>query len=394
MSGTNFIHLIAAARCLSVEDFGLFSLAWAVLIFIGNCHQSLVQLPLAVLYAEYAPSAARAYLAKLERFHLYLPLLLVPAGVVAWFLPDWQALILATALTALLRLTAEHQRRVAYVLADSPRALLIDAVTYGPLALCACWWWSHPQPLTIPILMLATAAPALLGWLLGHQMLKHARIGGASDLPSRSALHQHWSFGRWVLLNSLSSYVGNQAYPFIIAGYLGLRDVAVLAAARSTIGVSHVVLMGLSAYGTPRVRQAFVEQGWAGLQQSLGNNARMTALLLVPLLGVCALWPQPIISALIGASYAEQAWIFRWYAGLYVLIGINSVLTIALQALKEPRAGTLGSGLAAILTLAAGPWIVQTWGVPGVILAMVFNACIFLAVGLFWIQRLRPRLHA
>ncbi len=387
VSGTNFLHLIAAARCLSVEDFGMFSLAWAVLQCAGSIHTSLVLQPLVVLFPEYSQAVARRYLVRLEHLHLGLFLLLLPGGIAALVLPTLAPLILATVGIIIFRLGAEHERRVAYVLADGPRACALDTATYLPLFLLTGWWWWHPWPATPDLLIWPATGSAALGWLAGRILLRPARMASSHDAQPPAIAREHWAFGKWVLLNALSSYIGNQIYPFLLAGYLGLREVAALAAARSVIGATHVVLMGFSAYGTPKARQQFVQQGWPGLRAAMAGMSLITAMLVLPFLVACAIWPQAILTAFLGPAYADCAWIFRWFAGLYLLIAINALLSMTLQALKEPRAGSLAAGLAAIITLCAGPWIVQQGGIQGVLLAMIGNAALFLLIAVWWIRR-------
>ncbi|TVR44237.1 MAG: hypothetical protein EA402_07545, partial [Planctomycetota bacterium] len=358
VSGANFLHMIAAAKCLSMEDFGVFSLAWAVLLFAGNIHHALVLSPLAVLYSEYTPAVARRYLGLLQRFHIGIMLLLFPALLAAWVLPTLGPLILATALVSLLRQATEHERRIGYVLHDSARALLVDMVTYGPLLVTMLWLWLNPLPLDRELVMVAAAIPAALGWMVGRRLFAHVRTLTYNLDRSPRHLKQHWAFGKWVLVTVLAMYAGSNAYPFLVAGIIGLKEVAMLNAAKALVGITHPIMVGLEAYFLPRLRYVYVTCGFrVGLKYGLRICIGMF-LALLPILLSFVIWPEKLLSLVVSEEYSSAGWILRWFAVLYIIVMLNKGLSLILNAAKEPRAAAIGNILATGFTLVIGVLLV------------------------------------
>lgn len=374
ISGTGFLLTITAAKCLVMSDFGVFSLAWTALLFCSGIHQSLILQPLAVLYAEFAPEQANAYLRTLERFHVWIFLLALPAILAALLLPAWGGLIAATALAAILRQAVEHERRVAYARHDGPRALLIGCASNLPLVVAAAWFWIEPATLSCEIIMSAIAVPAAMGWFVGRILLSQAR--DSSDRMSPSPAHAHWTFGKWALVSTLAQYAGNQAYPFLIAGMLGLREVAALTLMRSIVGVTNVFASGIEAWWTPRARTAFVIGGWPALSHWKRRLELGFLLGIGSTLALCCLGAEPLIRYIAPSDYADYAWLLQTLALVWGIGLWSRIDAMALQAMKRPQSGTLSNAIVACFTIAAGPALVAHAGLFGVVAGFMINVAI------------------
>jgi len=396
VSGTNFLHMLAAARCLAVEDFGIFSLCWLVMQFLMNIHASLVLAPLSVLFAEFSAGSALLYLKQLERFHAVMLLLVIPTVLASFYFPDWRNIIMATALAGILRSACEWERRAAYVRQNTADALRVNVFGYGPLLLIAIWLYLTPQSLRTEVFLLAAAVPALLGWAMGRK-LNHtdnnkdviAPEDASNKMSFRAVLAKHFDFGRWVLLSTLAMYASSQLYPFLVAGYLGLKEVAAMSAARSLLGVTHIVLSGLDAYIVPIARSTYVKGGRLRLKALMNKVSLAFFVLLAPLVAVLLIWANEIISFVLKAEYADTGWVLRGFCFVYILVIFNRILNIYLQAVKEPKAGALSYSLTAIFTLTLGPLVVQKWGLSGAIGANAANALILTVIALYWLYQIQ-----
>ncbi|MBN8524356.1 MAG: hypothetical protein J0M02_03350 [Planctomycetes bacterium] len=374
ISGSSFLFTITAAKCLVMSDFGVFGLAWTTLLFCSGIHQSLILQPLAVLYAEYAPGPANAYLRTLERFHVWIFLVAIPAILAAWLLPAWGGLIAATVLAAVLRQAAEHERRVAYARHDGPRALLISCACTLPLVIAAAWFWINPTMLSCEIIMSAAAAPAAMGWIVGRMLLRQSR--DSSDKLSPSPAHAHWTFGKWVLVSTLAQYAGNQAYPFLIAGMLGLREVAALTLMRSIVGITNVFASGIEAWWTPRARKAFVTGGWAALSHWKRRLELGFLIGISSTLALCCLCAEPLIRHIAPSDYADYAWLLQTLALVWGIGLWSRIDAMVLQAMKRPQSGTLSNAIAAAFTISIGPALVAHAGLYGVVAGFLTNVVI------------------
>lgn len=394
VSGTGFLHALAAARCLGVEEFGRFGLAWLAVTCAGSMHQAMLLQPMAVHHPEYRGADGGGYLRVLARWHALLlpPALMLPAALAAWLVPAHSGLILATALATITRLAAEHERRCAFTLGDSVRASLIDTATYGPLAAVAVWFWTHPTSLSAEMAILAAAATSACGWAVGQILLRRARSG--PSVPWWAAMRQHLVFGGWLLASALAMQASSQLYPVLLAAIVDLRAVAALALARTALGATHVVMNGLEAIYLPRARRAFLSGGWQAMTKSVNSYALALMLGIGPILAVCAIFPETVVKLCAGEEYAPYGWVLRWLAVAYAAVAANRIFALALQAAKEPRAALAGYTVTALLTLAVGPWAVGAWGMAAVLVAIAGNAVITAVVAGAWLSVLARRARA
>jgi O-antigen/teichoic acid export membrane protein len=378
VSGVNFLVVFVAARLLPVEAFGLFSLVWLVMLFVSNLHQSLILAPLPVIYPEKTQAEVGGYVAALwlvNRF--WIVAVLVLAGVCALLWPARWGLCLAAGLAIATRFALDAERRLAYAVERIEWALIGDglgALVLVPYLLALLFGRLAAQP---EVLLLALAASSALGSALTRSGLRqHAGVrppGAVGEL-----LRQHGRFGGWILGSTVAMWCSNQSYPFIIAGAMGLADVALFSAAKTVLGTTHFLMQGLDAYAVPVLRRALVGQVWAHFAQRSRRVLGVgLALLVLPCLAI-AIAPELILTVFYGDKYAGGGEVLRALAVIYVLVAVNRLLQIYLIALREPRAGFSANLVNAALTLGLAPLLITRYGISGALWAYALNQLISL----------------
>jgi O-antigen/teichoic acid export membrane protein len=382
-SGANFLFVVAVARAIDLREFGLFSLAFAVVLFCGSLIHALVALPVSVLLPERTAASMLAYVAGLERVNrVVASILLLLAVPVAMITGEWQ-LAVATAVAVAARSAVECHRRVAYGLHDGVRALLVDVVGNIPLAASAVALLVAPQVMHHAWEAMAVLAGcSMTGWLAGTWL--HRRAGLAGERLSLAAMaREHWNFGRWNLGGALALWGSSQLYPI-----LGLREVALLNGSMRLMGISNVVMQGIEAYSMPRLRRAHLADDPAGYLRCWRRMLLIGGLCLAPVTGVALLMPEQLLTTVLGAGFAGGGSILAIAAVLQLATFAARMLSVALNALKEPRPGFWGQTACAVLTVSVGPVVVAWWGIHGAALAVLGNALLVgcvLACSLWWV---------
>lgn len=391
VSGANFLHVLAAARCLSVSDFGVFSLALTVVQFGGNIHQALLLQPLAILYPEQPEGTVRRYIRWLSQFQIRIAAisLLLIAGT--FLLPKWLPLVAAATALTICRQSAEYQRRIAYAAQDSARALLIDGFSYLPLILITGFFWLRPIEVS-PALALSIATPfSALGTITGLFLLRFVGSSHTPGPPTKAYLQQHWELGRWNLIANLAMYSGSQLLPFFVASYIGLAATAALSAGRSLIGVCHIVLGGIEAYAVPRLRSAHASGDHGRFHAISTQTAVYLTALVVPVVLATTFFPKWLFRVAIDSRYQEYWWVLSSFGFLYLLNAAARFFSIRLSGIRELRAGALGYALTAILTLLAGPPLIKSTGLPGCIAILFANALLVITTQYIFLRSYNRR---
>lgn len=378
VSGANFLVMVAVGRCATPADFALFSLAYTVAVFIGGMHTGLVLQPLGMLLPERASGEKASYLAALVRLHMTaLPPLLVAAAV-AWVIAPHGDLIAWTVVATWCRLAQENERRTAYALHDSRRALAIDAAACLPMAAIAGMLIGLRPSISANTGLAVLAGTSLLGIAAGRMLLATSRA--ATAMPLGPLLREHWHVGRWLVAGSVMCLLADYLYPFLVAGYLGLEETALLAAARSVISAGNVAINGMDAYAGPRLRAIRVHEGLDALRRAA---LRFAAILLLILGCICLplmIAPRVIMEITFGPHYGDGAWILVAFVGIFLIRAVNKIFGLMLLALKRPSSGFIAICINSVVTVLAGPPLVRHFGLKGVVAALAVNALVILIV--------------
>ncbi|MBA3687192.1 MAG: oligosaccharide flippase family protein [Planctomycetes bacterium] len=387
VSGANFLFIIAVARSAGIEQFGLFSLSLAVVYFTGGLANAILGLPISVLLPERASEAVAPYLARLERVNRWIAVALVGLAVVFGAASGLWAIGLATALACAARVASEVHRRIAYALQDGARALLIDVAGNACLAIAAVALLLWPtRSFDAPVAMTAVAGCAICGWAAGL-MLNRSALGGVAPEDFRAVAGRHWEFGRWGLGASLALWSASQLYPFLVAGFLGLREVALLNGAMRLLGLANVLMQGIESYATPRLRRQLLTTDLRSYRSAWSGFATLGCLLVTPLMVAAMVWPEAILHATLGSEFVDGAQVLRIVAATQLFGFLARLATVGLNALKEARPGFLGQVVCAVVTVAVGPLAVSRYGLDGAAWALLGNAlinCIVVGVA-FWL---------
>jgi O-antigen/teichoic acid export membrane protein len=387
VSGANFLFVVAVARTAGLEEFGLFSLSLAVVYFTGGLANAILGLPISILLPERSAESIGPYLLRLESVNRWIAIALVGIAVVVGAVSGHWALALATAAACGARVAAEVHRRIAYALHDGARALLIDVAGNACLAVAAVVLLLWPMRLLdAPLAMTAVAACAMCGWVAGIVLNRHVLGGGPAE-PLREVARRHWEFGRWGLGASLALWSASQLYPFLVAGFLGLRDVALLNGAMRLLGLANVLMQGIESYATPRLRRQLLTTDLPSYRRAWRGFAMLGCLLVTPLMAAAMLWPELILRVTLGPEFVGGGQVLRIVAATQLLGFLARLATVGLNALKEARPGFIGQVACALVTIAVGPMAVSRFGLHGAAWALLGNALInYLVVGMaFWL---------
>ena len=385
ISGANFLIVLAMAHCTDMADFGIFSLAYGVLVFASGVHQAFMLSPMAILMPERNSTDQASYLAALERCHQNGILVAIGVAPLLVLIPEFGPLIATTVVAGALRLAQEFERRVAYARMDSPMALHIGLVGGLPLLVGAAWCLEWAPRITPEIGMAILMTCALAGWLLGRRL--HAPVRAVIHQPVAQVLAEHHRHGKWMVMSIAIQSGTDLLYPFLIGVIMGLEKTALLMAARSIMNAGNVALNGLEAYAAPRLRIVWL----SGDREAFRRTSFRLALLLGGTIGipclVAMLFPSFLVRVLLPEGYEDGAWILVALSGIFLLRALSRQFALMLMAMKILYAGFIAVCISAVFTILLGPAIVTHFGLPGAVAALALSVVILILVQAWWLRR-------
>lgn len=375
---SNFLINVMLARWLAPEDYGAFTVAFAVFLLLGTAHTSLLTEPMLVFGPGRYRETRAEYLGALVEGHWVLTLasslLLVAAGAVAW---AWGGLALARALvglgvTAPFLLLPWLLRRACYVrlepgLAAAGGGVYLGAVVTGLALLSARAMLSVPAALGV-----MGGASLLAGAWLAFRLRVRLALGTSPE-TRRDALRQHWDYGRWSMATLALSWVPSNIYYLVLPAHRGLEASAGLKALMNLILPIQHVNTALAVLLVP----VLVGARGKGEFTQVVNYA----------LGLFAAGSLTYWGGLVVFSSSVQGWLYRgryawgievlWPLGIFlVLTVVVNVLGGALRAVERPDQVFRANALATIVAVTIGAWAAFQWGVAGASVALALGAAV------------------
>lgn len=368
----NFAVNVVLARWLTAEEYGGFTVAYAIFLFLGTVHTALVTEPMLVFgtgpYRERLPD----YLKLLMRGHWLLTAgaSFTLAAVAAGLLIAGQRLVglavLALAAVNPLMLHLWLVRRTCYVrskphLAASGGLLYLAVLVVGAYLLVEAAWLSSPSA----FLLMGAGSAAAVAWILSYVRESSSERSPEfrSDVVSR-----HWEYGRWAVGTGLLGAVVLNLYYVVMPLRFGLEGAATLKALMNLIMPALQSGMALWAVALPRFVSVRDTPAFGSLVRRLLIVCCSGAALNWLLLGM--LHPY-LVRWLYDGAYTQDSHLL-WILGLVpIAFAALAVLENALRSLERSDLVFKAYVAAAAATCAIGIPLMVAWGTAGAIVGLL-----------------------
>ncbi len=379
-AGTNFLVNILLARWLEPAAYGAFATAYAVFLLLGTLHTALWTEPMLVYGSSRYREAFGAYQAVLLRYHWRLALVVFAVfGILGLGLGvvgqrELALSFLGFSLAAPVVLYMWLVRQGAYVLLD-PRLAALGGGVYLLLYLALATFLMKVGSLNNLTALLAMA----LGALMAAEAIRLRLVVGLQGGVDPSAIWQtHWSYGRWVVLAGIFSWVPGSVPLFALSLKHDLEATAQFKVLQDLLMPAFHVLAALNQLLVPLMARA------SSKSERMRNLRVFLAIFLLLSTAYWALLATQglhIIIWLYGEKYAHLA---RWLPLMGFLPVIGAVIFVMggfFRALGLPKVVTFAYGVGALFSLFIGSIMVWVGGVEGgvfssllvqLLMAMVF----------------------
>jgi len=339
VSGGTFLTSVLIARYLGLKEFGIFSLAWAVMLFFSRLQAVLVTFPMQALAPKLAQKQARSYFGAALTLQLLVAImscLFVAIGtiIVGSILGLEPSISLAFSLSLAVFATQlqEYVRRMCFSCFLPHLAFLNDLVRYVVqfgLVLFVLNPESNAHAVgALWIVFFAAIIATVIGLpTLAWPELRKRRI--------RRVFVKHWRLSRWMLPSAGMQWVSDNAPLYITGSLLGPVSVGALKAAQNLLGVLNIPLQAAENIVPVRASQIFKNDGVATLEAYIWKVMRVTGLVTAFVVLGMGVVPDFWLNLVYGQEFAGYGFLVRWYACAYVLIVFVQPLRCGLLAIDR-----------------------------------------------------------
>lgn len=370
VSGVNFLTTVMIGRCCGLEDLGIYSLSFTVLVALTVLQDALIGAPFTVYSQRLSDAERNAYVGNLLVLQSLLTLAamgclltiaaLVPQvggppglstslSVVAWATPFCLLRLFIR------RLLLTRLMLAPVVLLDLSVATLQIA---GFAALVRTGAFSAATALVS--VGLACALPCLV-WLAYA-----CRKLTASWQSLSGDLRRHWAFGRWLCGSQLTELTQRYAIHWLLAGFVGATTTGVYAACTSVVLLINPVILGIGSIVSPKAAQAYQAGGRRALRRVVRNATVLVSALLLVFYAALLGWGDAVVRYLYrGPDMGDHQSLIALLALTVLANTTGFVADQGLCVMERPdlnfKVGTLGLAVTAAIASSS----VNGWGVEG-----------------------------
>jgi O-antigen/teichoic acid export membrane protein len=365
---SNFVLNVLLARWLSPHDYGVFSVAFALLSLVAAVQTATLTEPMLVFGSGKYKGRLSDYLGILVYGNLGLSalgslvLLLVSLGLALLGSSSLSLVLLALALAGPFILLLWLMRRGCYVRLE-PHLAALGGASYMVLMLIgayALYWLEWLSPVSALGVMGISSLTVSL-WLATLLRVQWRRRLWGSGLV-RDSLEDHWRWGRWSVATQASAWVPSNIYFLILPVWGGLE---VTAAFKALMNLLMPMFQGIAAL-TSLLLPMLVR-----VKEQPRFGARVFFALIPLVLAPTLYWVllgafhSPLVSWLYGGQYTGYANLI-WLLGLApIAAAVRGVLGQALKALERPDWLFWATIVSAVVAVTLGTGCMYLWGIFG-----------------------------
>lgn len=372
---SNFILNVLLARWLLEAEYGAFSVAFAVFLFLGVIYSSLMVEPMLVMGPGRYDGSFFGYLGVLRQLHwryvgggitllgLLLSLFYLRGGIFA----SLAALSLCSSVIFYQWLL----RRACYIRME-PKVAAVGGLVYLLVMVSGASVLRVLECLTpvTGVLMLAAASAPASAWIIWR--LSRTGTEQVRDLSLREVMEAHWNYGRWSVATSALGWFPGNIYFLLLPWWHGSEATGAFRAGFNIGLPMFQVLATAAMLLLPTLVRARAKPGYLASVYRLSFMLGVCSALYVVLVWLAG---EKMFGLLYGGRFVGQAH-HVWLIVLPVVpAAVVAVLSCGVRALEAPEKVFVAYVAASIVCLAVGLPLTYFRGVSGAAIGLTASSC-------------------
>lgn len=381
VSAGNFLSSILIARLLGLEKFGVFVLAWMLVLFAASIHSAFVIQPMYTLSAKSQES--ETFLAKMMALNLVFisgaavsVFGIAELAVFVWYptISPFEPALLA--LASLLYLLNDYIRRIQFVLHIPSKAMLIDSSMYGvQIALLSL------------LNMNLDVGIDLVLWVVSGSIFTSLTMGlifcyrsGLLWRGFREHSRAVWTFAKYLVGTALMGWASSNVLILLAGNVLGPAAIGVVRASQNIVGVVNVPLLAMENIVPVRAVEVLQRDGRQAMMDYFYRVLLATSAPIFAVLILIVCFSEELMTVAYGSSFAKSYPVLELFGLLYGVVFAVTLLRIYLRTTEQIRTIFKGQVLGALAVLPFVFPLLLSIGASGVVLGMILIQAVIATV--------------
>lgn len=385
LSALNFVIAIFFIKSASKMEYGYYSIAITISLFLVSIQNAIVNTPMTVLLINKREDKKEKYVSSLfyGQFLFILPASFIALGVVTllgfWRLNAIQATITGAFCFAAIGILFREFMRSFFFAEEAPfKVLKMDALYASILLILITFIYMIHQIGVAIIFMLFGIISLVVSSLFGR-----GRIWHYDKKCVKESYRENWEFGKWALLGVLVTHLQNHSYLYLLGILVGADAVADVSAARLLLMPLLLFQVGWNKVAIPhgsklreegKARHFFKEQALVCIVFVLGVVGYVTCLLF---------FSDFLKGVLFTEKYSRSLSYIRLWGAVFALGFVMGNASSGLQVMKNFRIISIVNIPTMIVTVGCAYGLIQVYGIKGGLVALATGQAL-LAAGLWY----------
>lgn len=393
VSAVNFLTGLLLARGLGITEFGIFSLAWVVVLFVFSLQFAMISAPMLSIAPKIEAAERPSYFGSVVLQHLLFTLatamlVWVGAALSSHFYPTLgiDAYALPLMATTAAHQTRDFLRRQFYATHRHMAAFFIDAFSYGGQLAILVALFALEKLTIITALWTITGISTLAAF--GASFWIGPLLFRLDDLLV--VVKRHWRFSRWLGASALLNLFADQFLLVVSGAFIGPAAAGAMKAAQNLMGIAQLMFFALENIVPVRAGSYYHTGGIDALVAFMVRVTKWSASATALIVLTFCIYPEFWLQLIFGDQFVGYGILVRLYGIAFLLKAFGFAFGAGYYALEDTRPIFLAYTIAtAAVALATYP-LLKNFGVTGSAAgAVIFEVLMVSVVGLGFVSRVR-----
>jgi O-antigen/teichoic acid export membrane protein len=381
-SGANFVLNILLARWLTEDGYGAFSVAFSVFLLLAGVQTSLILEPMVIYGSVNHLKHLREYLGEISLYQFVLNAsfssLLIIIG--SYFDPAVHASFMGLAFSMPFTLLFWLMRQACYIESRTDLAAKGSSLYAFTLVIGTFLVFQIGYLTTSTAFLLMGGCGGIASFFLWHKLNVKINLKFNS-----SVIRENWTYGKWILIASISSWVIVWIYPPVISTFASLSQAGSFRAIQNFILPLQQSITAISLFLLPLLSRQIREQGILFIDHKI-KLISAVGILIAVIYTILLIVIAPILVKFLylAQNYNESIWLVP-YLGLSVIIYVpGQFMGLTFRAMGQSANIFWSKAISAFIILTVGMSAIILYGLMGVAYCLILGslvdtgACLFI----------------
>jgi O-antigen/teichoic acid export membrane protein len=398
--GGMFLLNVTLARTQSKEEYGIFALSYSIFTFLSGLHNAAILEAYTIHGSGRYHGQFEEYTRLIRRANAWLCVALTAMLTAVWVALHWTRLplasgtMLAMALTCGVLLMASFVRRTFYIRRRPDLAARFSA-TYFLACVVLLLIFTHASPLNgFYAFVIAASAWCIAGLAVVRKQHAETVETSFENMASRYWA-EHWKYSRWVFVTALVFQLTGQAYYWLAAAFLSLKDVGELRALYNLVTPVDQIFAAVILLLLPMMSFRFASRRMAGLIPLWRAYCLFTLLVTSGYALFMNIFGKLLLHLLYDGKFDDLTSLLGLLALLPLVMAVGNTVNAALKASEKPQAVFAAYITSGAATFVLGLPLILHFGIRGAVYGMLASGAIYtttLCIIFLWVLAAERRL--